>query len=367
MIEKSSELTEEQREIITGNLLGDGSISFIKTNNSNCQFYISQSLEKSEYIDFLHKIYSPFSLKCNNAKTKKPSKVDGKICHENKYWNGDYCYRYGLRTVHHPIFKNLRFEWYKFPYGKRSPKIIPQNLKLTWKIAAFWACDDGSNAIKYSRCFALHTECFTENEVEFLIDRLRKDLDVCGKLINRSGSGQPIICFYGDEHDKFVLGIRPFIECKCFANKYTRKLPTQKRTVNKNSSGMWVAKITINKTSIWLGAFKNKNDAENILQTSQSMKKLGIKDENEYIALRPALQSNNTTGLRGLYYQNKWLAKIRVNGINLHLGSFGEKEHAVKTLEVANKMKIDGIIDVKSYIALRPVRATKYKQKSLAK
>jgi len=353
------ELTEEQQEIITGNLLGDGGITFPKNGNENCQFCISQSLEKTEYIDFLFKTYSPFSLKCRNVKTKKPSRVNGKISHDDKHWQGEYCYRCGIRTVCHPIFTKMRNQWYQSP-KKGSPKIIPQDLRLTWRTVAFWACDDGSNAIKHSRCFTLHTECFTEEHVEFLINKLKNDLGVYGKLIRRSDSGKPIICFYGEEHDKFVVGIKPYISCECFKKKCIRKYLVKKRTVYKNLKNMWIAKITINQKTIWLGSFKNKNDAENVLKTAESMKKLGIKDENKYIDLRQKLRANNTTGVSGLFHQdNRWLPNINVNGTYIYLGSFKNRDDAIEALETANKLKSIGITDIEQYKTLRPSRKKK--------
>jgi hypothetical protein len=43
---------------------------------------------------------------------------------------------------------------------------------------------------------------------------------------------------------------------------------------------------------------------------------------------------NNTSGFKGVYYhknQNKWLSSLVVNGFNVHIGSFQDKEDAIAT------------------------------------
>jgi hypothetical protein len=46
------------------------------------------------------------------------------------------------------------------------------------------------------------------------------------------------------------------------------------------------------------------------------------------------LSINNTSGVKGIYYHNKkkkWIARIKINGKETHLGSFDNKEDAIKT------------------------------------
>lgn len=56
------QLNNEQQQIILGNLLGDGSIGYVK-KNQNSSFKISQKAEFLEYVKSLHETYLPFS--CN--------------------------------------------------------------------------------------------------------------------------------------------------------------------------------------------------------------------------------------------------------------------------------------------------------------
>ena len=69
----------------------------------------------------------------------------------------------------------------------------------------------------------------------------------------------------------------------------------------------------------------------------------GVKDDNRIINLRPATHAQNlhnqkiniknTSGLKGVYWHNinnKWIAKITVDGVSKYLGSFMDKHEAHK-------------------------------------
>lgn len=239
-------LTTEQEETIIGNLLGDGSLSKLKIErpNGNSNFIIGQKGDRAEYIYDLYNIYSPFSCNTYKKQSRKPSTVNGKINHKIENWNGEYIDAISMYTFSHPIFTELRKKWYKDPYGIKSQKIIPRDIKLTWRIAAFWACDDGSNSNTVGksrtsrnpqRKFTLYTDCFLPEDVEFLIERLKEDLGVIGRL--NWHNEKPIIIIYGEEQVKFVNGIRPYIPWNCFAKKtiVREKLPNNTEGSKKNS------------------------------------------------------------------------------------------------------------------------------------
>lgn len=93
---------------------------------------------------------------------------------------------------------------------------------------------------------------------------------------------------------------------------------------------------------VWLyihGEFP-KNDIDHINQ---------IKDDNRISNLRDvahsenhknrSLSNNNTSGVMGVYWDkrdNKWLAQIKVNDKQLHLGYFFDKEDAISARKEAN-------------------------------
>lgn len=225
-------LSELQQEIFNGNMLGDGCIGYIKKENHNSRFSIGQKLESAEYIKALFDIYKPFSCGYSEGKTKKPSTINDKISHDPNNWNGEYSYNCFFYTLSHPVFTKARHEWYELPYVKKSPKKIPINLKLTWRTLAIWICDDGSNhcRLKQGRSMTIHTESFTENQVEFLIEKLKNDLSLNATM--NFHEGKPTIRIGGEEHYRLIEEIKPFVLWECFKYKCVNR-----EKINRNTSG----------------------------------------------------------------------------------------------------------------------------------
>ena len=79
-------------------------------------------------------------------------------------------------------------------------------------------CDDGANHFNHKqKNLILHTESFSENNVDFLLDRLYNDLGISG-TINHHNS-QPTIRICGDSAVYFIEQIKSFIPWKCFQYK----------------------------------------------------------------------------------------------------------------------------------------------------
>lgn len=235
------ELTQEQQEIINGNLLGDGSLGHMKGINYNSKFQIGQKSYNIKYIEYLHDVYKPFSCKIIHSKQRKISHVNGKINHDIENWNGEYTYHSKFSTISHHIFTELRKKWYQNPYAS-SLKIVPRDLKLTWLTAAIWMCDDGSNCVTVrpsqkstipNREMVLYTNGFLEEDVIFLTEILYRDLGIKSN-IKRQGKdkNQLVIAIYGDEQEKFINGIKQYIPFDCFQHKtrtFERPLPKNKK------------------------------------------------------------------------------------------------------------------------------------------
>lgn len=209
---------QEQHEALIGNLLGDGSLTYLKSVNSQSIFAFSQKRDFSEYVKGLHEIYQPFSLGYREGQMPKPSTVNGKINHDPTYWNGEYTYNSSFHSMAHPIFTSYRMKWYKDPFAK-SKKIIPVDLKLTWRSAAMWMCDDGSNYCgPRTRHLILYTDCFTKDEVDFLANVINRDLHLIAKPTARNDR-QYVIRICGDDWFEFIENIKPFIPWKCLQYK----------------------------------------------------------------------------------------------------------------------------------------------------
>lgn len=224
-------LNEIQQEFLFGNLLGDGSLRYIKKDtNQNSKFCISQKLSNIEYVRSLFNIYSPFSQNFYEGERKRPEKINGKIKHNYSNELLKYCAFY---TMSHPVFSMYRENWYANPYEKYSLKIIPKELKLTWRISAIWMCDDGGNhsSEKYRhRYLTLHTNGFSVTDVEFLQERLKLDLET-KSTINYQDK-KPIIRIGGDDWYRFIENIKLYIPWECFQYKCINR-----KKINRNKSG----------------------------------------------------------------------------------------------------------------------------------
>jgi len=217
------ELSNEQEQFLFGNMLGDGCIPW--SNIGNTSFCINQKSDKIEYLEGLSHRYNPFSLNIHTRKIKKPSTENGTISHKN--WNGEYLISSKLYTHSHPYFSKLRSKWYAEPNVKKSIKIIPPDLVLTWRMASTWMCDDGSNHCDTGRYLMLHTESFSDEDVNFLIHKLKENLNIKSKM-NRH-DGKPTIRIAGDSWYRFIENISEFIPWSCFQYKLKkRKAPPPK-------------------------------------------------------------------------------------------------------------------------------------------
>jgi transposase len=201
-------LTKEQEEIIVGNLLGDGWLTRLKGLNANSSFGVEQKLLKSDYVKYLHKIYGAFSKKYS----------EGYVTNKE---NGKITYYARTNTIHHQIFTDLRHKWYENPFIK-SPKTIPDNIELTWRTIAIWACDDGTNDVE-RRTFIFCTHGFSQQDVEVLLYKIKNNFNINGKVYNYKN--QPRLHFYGTNAEEIKNKIKTFIPWSCFRHKLLPNKP----------------------------------------------------------------------------------------------------------------------------------------------
>jgi len=99
----------------------------------------------------------------------------------------------------------------------------------------------------------------------------------------------------------------------------------------------WQATICFNKEHIYLGSFKCKEDAAKAYSNASKelhgeFGRTEVTPFQDYSHIPIAQKTNNRPSKSGEYgvYRNKkrWVAQIRINGINTHLGIFDKKEDA---------------------------------------
>lgn len=188
---KKLKLTQRQRQIIIGKLLGDGHLE-TQNKGRTYRLKIEHSIKQKEYVDWLYQEFKEWVL---TPPQMKKQEVDGKIY--KKYW---------FNTVSHG---SLRFYAQQFYSGKK--KIVPKLIHrwLTPMSLAVWFMDDGSIKSKYHRARIINTQGFTKKEIQRLIDVIKNKYSVQCKLRKQKEGYQ--IMILAESIDRFVRLIKKFV------------------------------------------------------------------------------------------------------------------------------------------------------------
>lgn len=139
-------LTEEQRSILIGTLLGDGTLR----KKTNTLLEINHSSKQKEYVFWLYSKFRECVNTCPKIRINGPNRSS---------------YRFTTRSI--PALN----EYYKDFYGTKGRKIVPKNLKLDSLSLAVWFMDDGSRS---RNAVYLNTQQFTLSDQESLINLLEE-------------------------------------------------------------------------------------------------------------------------------------------------------------------------------------------------
>lgn len=218
-------ITNKQKDIINGTMLGDACIEISNWENGNCRYKVEHCLEQKEYVKHIEK-----ELGILVSIVKHDMKNRGIIGHdENKkpIIGSLNCESIFLRTINNKLFTELEKIWYLRneqgnyilkPYGKNGKKqrikTIPRNLSLTPTTLAYWYFDDGS-LDKSQRRIILCTDGFSKKDNEFLIDILKKDLGFLEPRLNNKNR----IIFSKKDFMQFIEIMKQFDFLECFKNK----------------------------------------------------------------------------------------------------------------------------------------------------
>ena len=148
----SLKLSDEQRDILIGLLLGD---AHLETQNGGRTYRVKfeYSIKHSEYANHLYALFQEWIL--------TPPQIRHDAARNNVWF----------QTVSHPAF---RFYAHQFYDGKRKcvPKLIHRY--LTARAIAYWFMDDGSIKSRESKGVLLNTQGFVQNDVQRLTQALRR-------------------------------------------------------------------------------------------------------------------------------------------------------------------------------------------------
>lgn len=146
----SLKLSDDQREILIGILLGDAHLE-TQNQGKTYRLKIEQSLGHQEYVDHLYEIFKEW--------VNTPPKE------RNLSRNGKTSINFKFSTLSHESF---RFYAHQF-YGK-DKKSIPKQIHkwLTPKALAYWYMDDGSRKSNQSKGVIFNTQGFSPEDVQIL-------------------------------------------------------------------------------------------------------------------------------------------------------------------------------------------------------
>jgi predicted transcriptional regulator len=214
------QLTTRQHEIFIGSMLGDGCLS---RQPVNWNWLIQQSF--ADHKNFPKESYMQFFLdelggwsRCAKIvmKSHRAKIIDGKIgrvqCEPYPTWRYESC--------NHLIWTEMGKKWYAPQLvNGRIRKVIPNDLKLTPLSMAIWYMDDGVNQARDAQA-KLCTNGFTEEEVVFLAEVMKRDLSIKAvKSRVKKDRSQFLLRVNREAYFEFIDIIRPEIKWDCFGYK----------------------------------------------------------------------------------------------------------------------------------------------------
>lgn len=160
ILKKDPILTEYQRQVLIGHLLGDGCLE-IRGNAGRARLMVEQSFKQREFVEWLFEIFKEF--------TKTFPKEKDYLSSNSK----------GYFKKHSIYFSTLSFkqfyEIHKMFYSSKK-KIIPDDIEdlLTPLSLTVWFMGDGSIKSKECNGRIINTHGFTKPEIENLCRILNK-------------------------------------------------------------------------------------------------------------------------------------------------------------------------------------------------
>jgi LAGLIDADG DNA endonuclease family/Proton-conducting membrane transporter/NADH-Ubiquinone oxidoreductase (complex I), chain 5 N-terminus len=163
-------------QTITGNMLGDGSISLSKGNKGEGKYSMTMDVYSLNYLHHLdEKIYSQFT----DIKIYPYPNI---LLPQHK---GKEITQYHFSTKTHPLFTALHSVWYKWDNDKNKfIKFIPLNISEMFSeiSLAYWIMDDGYfDSYGRTQTILLCTESFTKEEC-LILQSLLEILDIRSTL-----------------------------------------------------------------------------------------------------------------------------------------------------------------------------------------
>jgi hypothetical protein len=188
---KSLKLTNKQREILVGLILGDGHLETLN-NGRTYRLKVEHSIKQKDYLDWLYLNFKEWINKFPEVR--------------NRTSLGKIVQTYGFTTYTSGI---LRF--YAQQFYQNGKKIIPKmiNKLITPQSLAIWFMDDGSIKSKEHKSFLIHAYGYTKNDLVLIQKVLEKKFNIKVGLHKQYDKYRLYV--YSESVDNFKQIILPYI------------------------------------------------------------------------------------------------------------------------------------------------------------
>jgi hypothetical protein len=159
MQKASLAMTERQKQILIGMLLGDAHLER-QRGALTARLKIEHSLSQSAYVDWKYHEWRDWVRTPPKARVRR-----------NRL--GTSSTNIGFCTLSHVEFEKFRLWFYR-----DHRKVVPEELELTPLSMAVWFMDDGSRKSSQCRGLYLNTQSFTPAEVCLLRRAIRRDVGI---------------------------------------------------------------------------------------------------------------------------------------------------------------------------------------------
>lgn len=174
IINRNTQFSQRQLDIITGSMLGDGSLSKVRSPKENSCFCEAHSLAQKQWLLWKHNELKPFGTSVKYKETVAKNNINGKVVNDLTRTYQE-CRFY---TTRHPTLTTIENKWYlrdnvgNYVFDKKGwrIKIIPKDIVLTPLVIAVWFFDDGSNT---GRQAVFNTQSYVFEDCVFLSNQFR--------------------------------------------------------------------------------------------------------------------------------------------------------------------------------------------------
>jgi hypothetical protein len=198
-------LTEEQREMIIGTILGDASFGGLRDGKPFYGLEFTQSKKHEGYLRHLYEVLKPF------VGTEPKERVVGTNKTRDNITVTFKTYRHPCFIFYHNLFCKLE--------GEKLVKRIPANIDkfLTPRALAYWFMDDGTST---NGTYQFCTDCFSVKEQQLLQNALFKNFNIKVNVTKYKKTHR--LTLLAESRETFISVIQPYInKVECMKYKIT--------------------------------------------------------------------------------------------------------------------------------------------------